>query len=127
MHSPIIGLPDDVGLAEVIDLMMREDLGSVVLVNSAQLPLGIITKKDIIHRVIARRSDPEKLKARDVMSTPVITVSEGAGIEEAVRLMVSNKIQHLVVISQNERSVSGMVSSTDLVKELSFLQWISPP
>jgi len=103
----------DTSVQEIVATMNSFDISSVIVVQEER-PVGIVTHKDIVAKVVQPRIPPDALKAIEVMSTPVVTISEDASIEEAARLMSRKRIKKLVVIS-NEKLV-GIITSTDLVR-----------
>lgn len=103
----------DTSVQEIVATMNKFDISSVIVVQEER-PVGIVTHKDIVSKVVQPRIPPDALKAIEVMSTPVVTISEDASIEEAARLMSRKRIKKLVVIS-NEKLV-GIITSMDLVR-----------
>ncbi len=69
-------------LIEAIQLMYKFNIGSIIVIQRAK-PVGIITDRDIIRNIAMSQLDPVNLKAKDLMSTPLITIEENTTIEEA--------------------------------------------
>lgn len=92
--------PDTVSLldpvSEVLDTMIRENIGAVVVVDENR-PVGIITEKDFLERVIKPQRDFELTLVKDVMSKPLITIEADRPIKEALELMRRHNIRRLVV------------------------------
>jgi CBS domain-containing protein len=103
----------DTSVQEIVATMNSFDISSVIVVQE-QRPVGIVTHKDIVAKVVQPRIPPDALKAIEIMSTPVVTISEDASIEEAARLMSRKRIKKLIVVS-NEKLV-GIITSMDLVR-----------
>jgi CBS domain-containing protein len=103
----------DTSVQEVVATMNKFDISSVIVVQEER-PVGIVTHKDVVSKVVQPRIPPDALKAMEVMSTPVVTISEEASIEEAARLMTRKRIKKLPVIS-GDRLV-GIITSMDLVR-----------
>ncbi|MCS7098130.1 MAG: CBS domain-containing protein [Candidatus Methanomethyliaceae archaeon] len=98
-------------IKEVIELMNENDVGSIVVVDPENKPIGIVTHSDllkIIGRGIALTESVEK-----AMSYPVIKVNFNAPILEAYLKFLSYGINHLVVVD-NER-LAGVISIKDLI------------
>jgi CBS domain-containing protein len=93
--------------------MNKFDISSVIVVQEER-PVGIVTHKDIVAKVVQPRIPPDALKAIEIMSTPVVSINEDASIEEAARLMSRKKIKKLVVIS--DEKLVGIITSMDLVR-----------
>jgi signal-transduction protein with cAMP-binding, CBS, and nucleotidyltransferase domain len=83
---------------------------------------GLITERDMVTRVVSKGLDPTNVTVREVMSSPLITISEEASVEAAAKKMRENGIRRLVVES-NHRKV-GMITESDMIRvnpELHFL------
>jgi CBS domain-containing protein len=117
-------------LIEAIQLMYKFDIGSIIVIQRAK-PVGIITDRDIIRNIAMSQLDPVNLKAKDLMSTPLITIEENASIEEAVQIMIRRKIKRLPVVKGEK--LTGIITVTDiakttpqLVKVFEDLMWNKP-
>ncbi len=106
----------DTSVQEVVATMAKFDISSVMIVEEER-PVGIVTHKDIVSKVVLPRLPPETLKAREIMSTPVVKIIEDASIEEAASLMAKKRIKKLIVISGVDGDkLVGIITSTDIVK-----------
>jgi len=105
----------DTNVQEVVATMNKFDISSIIVVEEER-PVGIITHKDIISKLVQPRIPPDAVTAREVMATPVVTINEEASIEEAARLMVRKHIKKLAVIRNNSELV-GIITSGDLMRE----------
>ena len=94
--------------------LMDEKGISSVLVRDAEEFVGIETDRDIISRVVSKGFDPRKVSSIEVMSSPLITISADATIEEAAEKMRNNKIRRLIVEDNHEKIV-GIIAESDLV------------
>lgn len=101
----------DTTIQEVVATMTSLDIGSVIIVQGDR-PVGIITKRDLISRVVQPCLAPSSLTARQVMTGPLITIDESATVEEAVRLMARQKVKKLPVMSSGK--LVGIVTFTDI-------------
>jgi len=109
--NPTIINPD-APLVEVAVKMRENRVGSLILVEENK-PIGIITERDLVWRVVANGLDVYSLRASDVCSKPVLTISENSRVEEAMDLMKEYKIRRLVVVNDDEE-VSGIITSDDI-------------
>jgi CBS domain-containing protein len=100
-------------ILEVVRKMNKFDVGSVVVVEGDR-PVGIITERDILRRVLEVTLAPEALKAKEIMSSPLVTISDNATVEEAARVMAERNIKKLPVV-QDGRLI-GIVTTTDIVR-----------
>jgi CBS domain-containing protein/sugar-specific transcriptional regulator TrmB len=77
--------------------MTKKNVGSVIVTEGKKL-LGIITEKDILDRVINAQKDPAKTFAKDIMSTPLVTINHHQTSKEALEVMRKNNIRRLAVV-----------------------------
>ncbi len=105
----------DTSVQEVVATMAKFDISSVIIVEEER-PVGIVTHKDIVSKVVLPRIPPDALRAREIMSTPVVKITEDASIEEAAALMAKKRIKKLIVVSGNSDKLVGIITSTDIVK-----------
>jgi signal-transduction protein with cAMP-binding, CBS, and nucleotidyltransferase domain len=97
---------------EVANIMREKGISSVILVTNGK-PVGIVTERDLVHRVLAPGKDPKKLMAADICTKPVIAVSVHTQVEDAVDTMHRNKIRRLVVLDANDH-VAGILTTDDI-------------
>ncbi len=97
---------------EVAHLMREKGISSVILVTNGK-PVGIVTERDLVHRVLALDKDPKKLMAADICTKPVIAVSIHCPVEDAVDTMNQHKIRRIVVIDDKDH-VAGIVTTDDV-------------
>ncbi|MBC7129263.1 MAG: CBS domain-containing protein [Thermoplasmatales archaeon] len=102
--------------ASVIDAakeMKIEKVGSVIVVENGK-PVGILTESDILKKIVAEGKDASKIKVKDVMSTPLISISPDEKIEKAVKLLGKNRIRRLPVIENGK--LVGIITERDIVQ-----------
>ncbi len=100
-------------ITEVVRKMNKFEVGSVVVVEGEK-PVGIITERDILRRVLEVTLAPEAMKAKEIMSSPLVTVNDQLTIEEAARIMSDRHIKKLPVVKDGK--LAGIVTSTDIVR-----------
>jgi CBS domain-containing protein len=83
-----------------------------------RIPVGIITERDIIFRVVAQNRGPFKVRLRDIMSAPIITIDEDKSIEEALAILNKHKINRLPVV--HDSSIIGIVTTGMVIRNVSF-------
>ena len=97
---------------EAANLMNSNQVGCLVIMNEEE-PIGIVTERDIVRRVVAKKL-PLETKISAVMSKSLITIGPDASLKEAARVMSSNKIRRLPVLKQNK--LVGIVVASDFVR-----------
>jgi CBS domain-containing protein len=103
---------DDTVLSAV-KKMNKFDIGSVIVVSSGR-PVGILTEKNILRRVVEPRMDAGIVWVKDIMSAPLVSIEPTAAIEEAAKMMAEKRVSRLPVMDGNK--LVGVISSTDIVK-----------
>ena len=112
MAAPKTGLPStvytvepDASVSDVAQLMMSQGIGDVIVVEN-QKPVGILTDRDLVVRVIGAGLDAKQVGVCEVMSKPPVTVSHGAEVGVAVGLMRVHGIRRLPIVDEEGRLVS---------------------
>jgi sugar-specific transcriptional regulator TrmB/CBS domain-containing protein len=113
--APLVNPTDSISAAAKI--MANDDVGAVVVVEN-KMPVGIITEKDIVNRVINVQKDPAKTLVKDVMTAPVVTVDHKQTTKEALELMRTHKIRRLVVVKG--KKIAGLVTERRALKSFSM-------
>jgi len=103
----------DATVKEVVRKMNKFRIGSIIVMGGKR-PVGIITERDILERIVEPCMEPTAIKAKEIMSSPIISTSPEVSIEDAARLMAAKKIKKLAV-TENAKLV-GIVTSMDLMK-----------
>jgi len=106
----------DTSVKEVVAVMNKFDIGSVVVVQGDR-PVGIITERDILRRIVEPCLAPETVTARQIMTSPVVTIDENASINEAAKIMAKKRIKRLLVTRNNDELV-GIITFTDIVTKV---------
>jgi CBS domain-containing protein len=113
----------DDSVHDAVVKMNKFDVGSVI-VTSNNRPVGIITGKNVLVRIVEPRLDAGIVRAKDIMSSPLITIDASAPIEEAAKLMAQRHIKKLAVVEGDK--VVGVLSTSDIVRanptQISILQ-----
>ena len=99
---------------EAAELMSSKGI-SCVLVTDGEVPVGVVTERDIVGRVVAKRKSLD-LKVSVIMSSSLITIDPDASLKEAARLMSANRIRRLPVLKKNK--LVGIISASDFVRNL---------
>ncbi|TRO50077.1 CBS domain-containing protein [Candidatus Bathyarchaeota archaeon] len=113
MSSPVVTLDEDETSNKVANLMDENDLGCVIISNRTGKPVGIITERDLVIRVLAKNLAPDAIKAKEIMTSPLVTITPEATISEAARRMSRLDIRRLGVIYKD--NLVGVISSKDIL------------
>jgi len=97
-------------------LMRDKGIGSVVVVEDGK-PIGIVTERDLVHRVMAASMNPDGCTAAQISSRPVVAVSVHTDVEMAIDTMNEYRIRRLIVVDDHDK-VAGILTTDDLAKKL---------
>ncbi len=103
---------------DITKLMVKNKVGSVLVIDSTNFPIGIITERDIIKKVCVTNTLPNDMNLEKIISSPLITIMSYDSIETAAQKMTDYKIKRLPVLEENQQIVS-ILSLTDITKHLS--------
>jgi CBS domain-containing protein len=114
-----VDINDNPSVLDVAKLMAKHRIGSVVVVedSSNNKPIGIITERDIIKKVLAQNKVADQVAVRHIMSSPLIAVKSIDSIDTAAEAMAKNKVKRLVVQEQDGAMI-GILSVSDITKKL---------
>ncbi len=112
MSRPIITEDENTVVSKIAADMEELGIGSVVITADAR-PVGIITERDIALKVLLKDKRASEVKAKEIMSSPLITIESEASEEEACKLASRKRIKRLPVVENG--IVIGMVSIRDLL------------
>lgn len=115
INAPTASLADDVDVQEAVAFMARQDLGYVVVTRSNQV-IGLFTEKDLIKRVVGPGKNPKSVTLGEVCSRNLISVSDVASCENAIKTMRSNRCRRLLVYQKNR--FLGLVTLPEIAQKL---------
>ena len=113
MSSPVVTTTEDTPTNIIAKLMDENNLGCVIVTNKDGKPLGIITERDLVVRVLTKNLQPAAVKAKDIMTAPLATIEPEATISDAARRMSRLDIRRLGVIYKGD--LVGVISSKDIL------------
>jgi len=99
-------------VSEVAKIMVKQNVGAVVVARDNE-PLGIVTERDILERVVLAKKDINEVVAQEIMTEPLLTIDSTRTIEEAIDIMHKNRCRRLVVV-KGEKLV-GLVTERRLL------------
>ncbi len=112
MTKEVVTIETSKTVIDASKLMTDKGLGSLIVVIQA-FPVGIITERDIVRRIVAKQA-PFDQKVTEVMTKTLITVEPDTSLKEAARIMSTNKIRRLPVLKNNK--LVGIVAASDFVR-----------
>jgi CBS domain-containing protein len=116
MSDIVVGVDQDTQVKEAALLMRKKGYGCLIVV-SGTTAMGIVTERDIVHKITAEGVNPSKVFIQDIMSTPLITVDVKATIRQVAEKMSEYGVRRIVV-TEREGRLAGLVTAGDLAKWL---------
>ncbi len=113
MKKDVISSKEADTIYSVSKLMKKYKIGSIVITKDKKAE-GIITERDLVHKVIAGKLNPEKTIASEVMNSPIIVIKPQATLEEAAKAMKRHSIKRLPVINEKKELV-GIITQGDII------------
>jgi CBS domain-containing protein len=112
--SPAFCVPET-PVVEVAVLLTDHDCGAIPVVENVVTgrPVGVVTDRDIVCRIVAAGRNPGHATAADCMSVPCVTAAEDMSLEECVALMEGNRVRRIVVVNDSG-AVCGIVAQADV-------------
>ncbi len=114
MTKEVVSIDVNGSVFNAAELMSSNQLGCLVIMDK-DVPVGIVTERDIVRRVCAKKL-PGETKVSEIMSNSLITIDPDASLKDAARVMSSNKIRRLPVLQENK--LVGIVVASDFVRNL---------
>lgn len=115
MTSPVVSVMFSDPAITAVNKMISHDIGAVVVISGGR-PVGIITERDILKRVVAEERNPRATFCQNVMSKPLITTSPETTVGKALEIMKKNGIRRLPVVRGEE--LVGIVTEKDIIRKL---------
>ena len=101
----------DTSAQEIVATLNKFNIGSVIVVQKDK-PVGIITIRDILVRIVEQNLAPKVLTASQIMTSPFTSINVEATVEEAAKLMAKKRVKTLPVMDKEK--LVGVVSFTDI-------------
>jgi len=113
MVSKVITTKKDSTVEEAVKLMNQHEIGCLIVTENNK-PVGILTERDLLKRILAKTQDLKKIRVEEVMSTPLISVEPNVEIEDASRLMFQKNIKKMPIVKKGK--LLGLVTLTDILR-----------
>ncbi len=115
MNAPPVTCTSMDSMEKIAQIMSEHGISSVIVTDLEGSPMGIITEKDLVSKVLARGQDTaEYQRAEQIMSAELITIKPGEFAFQALLLMAKHSIKHVVV--QENGSPVGIITMRDLIR-----------
>jgi len=116
MSKPVKSVSKDMNLKDAIHMMDENNIG-VLPVTENNTPVGVMTERDILRKVVAKGANIENMTVEDIMTKNPVTIDSDSSILEATRLMSENNFRRLLVVKNSK--LVGLVTAKDIIEVLS--------
>ena len=116
MVKSVLSVDLDTNVKDCSKAMAKRGV-SCSVVTQASRAIGIVTERDLVSKVLADAVDPNRVYVKDIMSTPLITVSPNSSLTDAAAQMAEYRIRRLVVVDRSGTMV-GIVTAGDIARSL---------
>ena len=113
MVKQVITTRKDSTVEEAVKLMNEREIGCLIVTENNR-PIGILTERDLLKRILVKSKDLKGMKVQDVMSMPLISVEPNVQIGDASRLMFQKNIKKMPIVKKGE--LVGLVTLTDILR-----------
>lgn len=114
-----IALDENTLVADGAKALYEQESNTIVVTKNKdagqRVPVGIVTERDIIFRVVAQNKGPFKLSLKDIMSTPLISIKSDRDVKEALSILKEKKINRLGVVNEKEQ-LQGLLTTEMIAK-----------
>lgn len=114
MSKGVVTIGPTSSMLSAARIMGKKRIGSLIVTKAGQ-PIGIVTERDLLSKIIALSKDPKATRVKDVMSVPLISIDPKATVREAAGTMIEKKGR--LVVSDGKKML-GVVTTSDLIRTM---------
>jgi CBS domain-containing protein len=114
-RKEVYSITEDTSVHQAAQYLREKQVRSVGVTNASGKLAGVISHSDISDKVAAENKCPAWMKAADIMTRELITVTPEVTLEDCLLLMEQNTIFHLIVLDEQE-GFRGMLSVSDILR-----------
>jgi CBS domain-containing protein len=113
MVKEIITVNPTTKIRDAVELMNKNQIGCLVVTRKGK-PVGIMTERDVLKKIVCRCKNPEQTRVSEIMSKPLIVGRVDMDWLEAVKLMLDRNIKKLPIL--DDEGLVGLVTLTDIAR-----------
>ena len=112
--AAVLTFGPDVMVAEAVSVMSERNYGAAVIVGADRKPLGIVTERDFMRRLLNKRMNPDETTLSQVMTTDLKVARADDDLLDWLRIMSNERFRHLPVVD-DQGVIISMMSQGDFV------------
>ncbi len=120
MSTPVLAIGPSASVQEAVQKMVASGISSLLVTSEREQ--GIVTKRDVVKKVMAHGRDPREVPVGEVMSSPVRTISSNATLEECSGRMTAERVRRFPV--DHEGKIIGIISDSDILAAVMAHRWL---
>jgi CBS domain-containing protein len=113
--SDIFWLSPEATVYEAVAMMAEKSVGALLVVAAGRL-VGIVSERDYARKVILKGKHSNEMQVKEIMTSPVYTVTPDHSVDDCMRVITSHRIRHLPVMEGD--TLKGMISIGDVVRSI---------
>ena len=110
----VLTMTADASVASAVSVMSEKNYGAVVIVSSEQMPIGIVTERDFMRRLLAKGLDPTRTSLGEIMTDDLKVAKPEDELLDWLRQMSNDRFRHVPVVGEDGRVIT-MMSQGDFV------------
>jgi CBS domain-containing protein len=112
--SGVLTASAGMSVAQVVQMMMRHNIGAVPVVSGGGALVGIVSERDLVRALQLSSSRVQDLAVEQVMERELPTCDAGSSLHELMLRMTRERLRHILVLDEGQ--LGGIISVGDLVK-----------
>jgi CBS domain-containing protein len=113
MVKEVITVNPDTKIRDAVELMNKNEIGCLVVTRKGK-PVGIMTERDVLKKIVCQSKNPEQTRVSEIMSKPLIVGRVDMDWREAAKLMLDHDIKKLPIL--DGENLVGLVTLTDIAR-----------
>lgn len=122
MSSPVLTTPPGAPVEQAVRKMVAAGISSLLVTTDEGGAHGIVTKRDVVTKVVAAGRDLQEVTVGELMSSPVLTIGADATLEECSSRMVSAGVRRFPVARTGQ--IVGIISDSDILMAVAGHRWL---